>query len=81
MYVRVSYPSVRGACSGTCMYTHMYGTMVEEGINELGANVLVIEYPHVGPSAMEAMVDRMVSRDPAVPAATQRDLADLHRCG
>lgn len=63
------------AVVGTC------GEAVEEGINELGANVLVIEYPHVGPSAMEAMVDRMVSRDPAVPAATQRDLADLHRCG
>ncbi len=63
------------AVVGTC------GEAVEEGIRDLGANVLVIEYPHVGPSAMETMVDRMVAREPAVPASTRRDLADLHRCG
>lgn len=63
------------AVVGTC------GEAVEEGIAELGANILVIEYPHVGPLAMEAMVDRILTRAPAAPTLTQRDLADLHRCG
>lgn len=63
------------AVVGTC------GEAVEEGIAELGANILVIEYPHVGPLAMEAMVDRILAHAPSSPTLTQRDLADLHRCG
>lgn len=62
------------AVVGTC------GEAVEQGVAELGANVLVIEYPHHGPRSMEAMVDRMLQQSPNVPAAVQRDLADLHRC-
>ena len=63
------------AVVGTC------GEAVEEGIRDLGANLLVIEYPHVGPEAMEAMVDRMTRQLPVAPPRTLRDLADLHRCG
>ena len=62
------------AVVGTC------GEAVEQGISELGANVLVIEYPHVGPRAMAAMVDRMLQQQPKPPAQVQRELADLHRC-
>lgn len=63
------------AVVGTC------GEAVEQGVRELGANVLVIEYPHQGPRSIQAMVDRMLSQKPVVPASVQRDLADLHRCG
>jgi hypothetical protein len=63
------------AVVGTC------GEAVEQGVRELGANVLVIEYPHHGPRSIAAMVDRIMTQKPAVPAAVQRDLADLHRCG
>lgn len=63
------------AVVGTC------GEAVEQGVRELGANVLVIEYPHHGPRAVTAMVDRIMSQSPVVPASVHRDLADLHRCG
>jgi hypothetical protein len=63
------------AIVGTC------GEAVEQGIRELGANVLIIEYPHHGPRSVSGMVDRMLGQKPEVPASVQRDLADLHRCG
>lgn len=63
------------AVLGTC------GDAVEQGIAELGANVLLLEYPHVAPRAMEAMVDRILMQAPVPQPQTQRDLADLHRCG
>jgi len=63
------------AIVGTC------GEAVEQGIRELGANVLIIEYPHHGPRSVSGMVDRMLGQRPEVPASVQRDLADLHRCG
>lgn len=63
------------AIVGTC------GEAVEQGIRELGANVLIIEYPHHGPRSVFGMVDRMLGQKPEVPASVQRDLADLHRCG
>ena len=57
------------------------GEAVEQGITELGANVLIIEYPHHGPKSTVAMVDRITQQAPSVPAAVERELADLHRCG
>jgi len=63
------------AVVGTC------GEAVEQGVTELGANALVIEYPHQGPSAMAAMVDRMLQEAAVAPPAVERELADLHRCG
>ena len=53
---------------------------VEQGIVEMGANVLVIEYPHVTPGAMAMMVERMLQQAPTVSPAVERELADLHRC-
>lgn len=63
------------AVVGTC------GEAVEQGITELGANVLVIEYPHHGYRGTTAMVDRMLQQPPRPPASIERELADLHRCG
>lgn len=57
------------------------GEAVEQGITELGANVLIIEYPHHGPKSTVAMVDRITQQVPSVPASVERELADLHRCG
>ncbi len=62
------------AVVGTC------GEAVEQGVIEIGANVLVIEYPHHGHRAMAAMIDRVMQSPPAAPASVQRDLAELHRC-
>lgn len=63
------------AIVGTC------GEAVEQGITEIGANVLVIEYPHHGPKSTSAMIDRLIGQHPSVSPATERELADLHRCG
>jgi hypothetical protein len=63
------------AIVGTC------GEAVEQGINELGANVLIVEYPHHGYRSNAGMVDRFIGQPPAPSAAVERDLADLHRCG
>lgn len=63
------------AVVGTC------GEAVEQGVTELGANTLIVEYPHHGYRSVTAMVDRMLAQPPRPPAAVERDLADLHRCG
>ena len=52
---------------------------VEQGIRDMGANVLVIERPQIGPRAMAAMVDRMLQQTPKAPPQVQRELADLQR--
>jgi hypothetical protein len=67
-------PSIR-AVVATC------GEAVEQGITELGANVLIVEYPHHGLRSISAMVDRLMQQPPKPPPAVERDLADLHRCG
>ncbi|MBN4061007.1 hypothetical protein JYU15_01085 [bacterium AH-315-I18] len=54
---------------------------VEEGVTELGANVLVIEYPQHGKRSVDAMLDRFLSQTPAVSTLVQRALAELHRLG
>ncbi len=63
------------AVLGTC------DEAVEQGVRELGANVLVIEYPSVGERSMAAMVDRFTAQLPQASAAMERILAELHRCG
>ena len=54
---------------------------VSREMDSLGANVLIVEYPHHGLRSMSAMVDRMLQQPPRPPASVERDLADLHRCG
>ncbi|MCX5661701.1 MAG: hypothetical protein NTW19_18640 [Planctomycetota bacterium] len=67
-------PSLR-AVVGTC------GESVEEAVQQLGANVLIVEYPHHGLRSASAMVDRIMQSVPQAPPAVERDLADLNRCG
>ena len=57
------------------------GQAVEQGVREVGANVLIIEYPHHGVRAMTAMLERFMQQAPVAPPPVERDLADLHRCG
>jgi hypothetical protein len=54
---------------------------VSEGIELLGANVLVVEYPPFGFKAMLALVKPFVESVQAVPAAVQRELDELRNCG
>jgi ribose 5-phosphate isomerase RpiB len=52
---------------------------VQDAVTELGANVLIVEYPRVGPRAMAAMLSRMLQSAAKASAVTERELADLHR--
>ena len=61
------------AVVGTCMEA------VEQGIRELGANVLVIEYPYVRPEQIAAMAARMTQHPPNKRPDVERELTDLHR--
>lgn len=67
-------PSLR-AVAGTCVEA------VDQGVRELGANVLVIEYPHHGLKSMSAMVDRLAAQLVTPPAHVERELSELHRQG
>ncbi len=54
---------------------------VEQGIELLGANVLIVEYPHHGYRSMLAMVDRFISgKRPDLPRINQQ-LKELASCG
>ncbi len=62
------------AILGTC------GESVEQGIKELGANVLIVEYPHHGYRSVTAMVDRIMQGAPQSLPAVERELSDLSKC-
>ena len=62
------------AVVGTC------GEAVGEGIEELGANVLIVEYPHHGRKSMRAMIDQFTDTPrPNVPNV-DRQLRELATC-
>ena len=57
---------------------------VRQGVSELGANVLVIEYPHQNQIAMAAMINQIMKvggSGPKVPIAVERELSNLSQCG
>ncbi len=54
---------------------------VEQGIKQIGANVLIVEYPYVNAERIAAMAVRMTRSRPAAPPHLERELADLHRHG
>lgn len=54
---------------------------VDAGMAELGANVLVIEYPQHGKGSVDAMLDRFLNQLPTTNTLVQRALAELHRLG
>ncbi|HEX7008775.1 MAG TPA: hypothetical protein VF184_02260 [Phycisphaeraceae bacterium] len=63
------------AVVGTC------AEAVEQAVRDLGANVLVVEYPYVKPAAIEQMVQRMLRQPPRPPAHVMRHLVELQRDG
>jgi len=56
------------------------GEAIEQGIRDLGANVLIIEYPHHGHRSVAAMLTRFTQQSPNVPPSVERDLVDMQRC-
>jgi len=52
---------------------------VEQGIAQIGANVLIVEYPHVSAERLASMVTRIVQSKPNATPHTERELADMHR--
>ena len=67
-------PSLR-AVLGTCLES------VEQGIQQLGANVLVIEYPHRTLQQMKNMIGRFVRARRELPEDVRRQLQELASCG
>lgn len=66
------------AVLGTCEQA------VCQGASELGANVLVIEYPHQNQIAMAAMINQIMQiggSGPKVPIAVERELSNLSQYG
>lgn len=53
---------------------------VAQGMAQVGANVLIVEVPHVLPEVIEAMVGRMTGMRPRVPGHVERALKELERC-
>ena len=62
------------AIVGTC------GEAVEQGLREIGANVLIVEYPHHGHRSTAAMLQRFTQQSPVVPPSVERMLVDMQRC-
>ena len=67
-------PSLR-AVLGTCLEA------VEQGIQQVGANVLVIEYPHRTLQQMKNMLARFVRAQHELPEEVRRQLQELASCG
>lgn len=63
------------ALVGTCEQT------VRDAIDQLAANVLIIEYRRCSAMQMRAMVETFVSRSRPEAGAIERDLSELSRCG
>lgn len=62
--------AIVGTCDGA----------VEQGIDQLSANVLVIEYPFQGPQAASAMVDRFINSPRRPLPAIDQQLKELSTC-
>jgi ribose 5-phosphate isomerase RpiB len=67
-------PSLR-AVLGTCLEA------VEQGIQQVGANVLVVEYPHRTLQQMKNMLARFVRAKHELPEDVRRQLQELASCG
>lgn len=67
-------PSLR-AVLGTCLEA------VEQGIQQVGANVLVIEYPHRTLQQMKNMLGRFVKGRRELSEEVRRQLQELATCG
>jgi ribose 5-phosphate isomerase RpiB len=67
-------PSLR-AVLGTCL------DAVEQGVQQVAANVLVIEYPHQSLQQMKNMISRFVRGSREVTEEVRRQLEELASCG
>ncbi len=67
-------PSIR-AVVGTCLEA------VEQGIQQVGANVLVIEHPHKTFPQIKTMLARFARAKRELSPDVQRQLAELSSCG
>jgi len=67
-------PSLR-AVLGTCLEA------VEQGIRQVAANVLVIEYPHRTLQQMKNMLARFVRAKHELPEDVRRQLQEMASCG
>jgi ribose 5-phosphate isomerase RpiB len=67
-------PSLR-AVLGTCLEA------VEQGVQQVGANVLVIEYPHRTLQQMKNMIARFVRAKHELPEDVRRQIQELASCG
>ena len=63
-------PSLR-AVVGTCEQS------VQQATRDVGANVLIVEYPYASATVMETMVQHMLRSAPKAPADVQRHLNEL----
>lgn len=52
---------------------------VEQGVTEIGANVLIIEYTQHAKVSVDAMLDCFLAQEPTISTLVQRTLAELHR--
>ena len=67
-------PSLR-AVLGTCLES------VEQGIQQVAANVLVVEYPHRTLQQMKNMLGRFVRAKRELPEDVRRQIEELASCG
>ena len=67
-------PSLR-AIVGTCMET------VEQGMSQVAANVLIIEYPHKTLQQIRNLIARFVKAKRDLSEETKRSLQELATCG
>jgi hypothetical protein len=67
-------PSLR-AIVGTCLET------VEQGLNQVAANVLIIEYPHKTLQQIRNLISRFVKAKRELSEETKRSLQELATCG
>jgi ribose 5-phosphate isomerase RpiB len=67
-------PSLR-AVLGTCLES------IEQGMQQVAANVLVIEFPHKTLQQMRNLIGRFSRGVPALPEEVKRSFAELATCG
>jgi hypothetical protein len=67
-------PSLR-AIVGTCLET------VEQGLNQVAANVLIIEYPHKTLQQIRNLIARFVKAKRELSEETRKSLQELSTCG
>lgn len=67
VYLASRQPALRAASATS-------GPALEAAFRQLGANVLVLEYPRLPAERMEPLVERFIARTPVVPAHLRRVL-------